>query len=74
MDIKLILSSAVILAVISGCVAVLNFRRQNNPQYIIGERKAWREEIRKIAQELNGASYKGKVQMITYLRVFAKGT
>lgn len=69
MDIKLILSSAVISAVISGCVAVLNFRRQNNSQYIIGERKAWREEIRKIAQELNGASYKETLEILVRLKV-----
>ena len=51
MDIKLILSSAVISAVISGCVAVLNFKRQNNLQYITGERKVRTEENRTIAEE-----------------------
>ena len=67
MDIKLILSSAVISAVISGCVAVLNFKRQNNLQYITGERKVWREEIRTIAQELNGASYKETLDALVRL-------
>lgn len=69
MDIKLILSSAVISAVISGCVAVLNFRRQNNLQYITGERKEWREEIRKIAQGLYGASYKDTLELLVRLKV-----
>lgn len=69
MDIKLILSSAVISAVISGCVAVLNFRRQNNLQYITGERKEWREEIRKIAQGLHGASYKETLELLVRLKV-----
>ena len=68
MDIKLILSSAVISAVISGCVAVLNFKRQNNLQYITGERKVWREEIRTIAQELNGASYKETLDALVRLK------
>ena len=69
MDIKLILSSAVISAVISGCVAVLNFKRQNNLQYITGERKVWREEIRTIAQELNGASYKETLDALVRLKM-----
>ena len=69
MDIKLILSSAVISAVISGCVAVLNFKRQNNQQYITGERIVWREEIRTIAQELNGASYKETLDALVRLKM-----
>ena len=69
MDIKLILSSAVISAVISGCVAVLNFKRQNNLQYITGKRKVWREEIRTIAQELNGASYKETLDALVRLKM-----
>lgn len=69
MDIKLILSSAVISAIISGCVAVLNFKRQNNLQYVTGERKAWREEIRKIAQDLYGMSYKETLEILVRLKV-----
>ena len=55
MDIKLILSSAVISAVISGCVAVLNFKRQNNLQYITGERKVWKRQFRWLNKALDVA-------------------
>ena len=69
MDLDTILGSAVIAAIFSGLVSYMIFRRQGNLQYITGERKEWREKMREIAFELDGASYKETLKLLTVLKV-----
>ena len=69
MSIKTILSSAVIAAVFSGIVSYLISKRQGNLQYRTAERKEWREKIREIARQLDGASYKKTLRLFTELKV-----
>ncbi|MBE5852717.1 MAG: hypothetical protein E7299_07190 [Lachnospiraceae bacterium] len=69
MSVDILLSSAVIAAIISGIVSYLTTRRQGTLQYITGERKEWRGEIKKIASNLNHASYKETLKLLTELKV-----
>lgn len=69
MNTEVLLSSAVIAAIFSGIVSYLLSRRQENLQYITGERKEWREKIREIASNLNDASYKDTLQLLAELKI-----
>lgn len=69
MNTEMLLSSAVIAAILSGIISFLISRRQETLQYITGERKEWREKIREIAYNLNGANYKDTLKLLTELKV-----
>ena len=62
MDLKLILGPAVTAALVSAAISYINSRKKDNVQYITGERKEWRESIRKIASFLHEATYKETLQ------------
>lgn len=66
MDLKTVLTSSVIAAVITGLLSLItNFSNQKNDnkiKYVTEERKNWRQEIRKICDELNNANSKEDVQ------------
>lgn len=66
---ELILGSAVVAAVCSGIFSYLISRRQGNLQYVTRERKEWREEIRKIAMDIEGASYQKTLRTFIKLKV-----
>ena len=51
MNLDVILASTVMATVVSGVFAYFRNKKENNLQYITTERKQWREEIRKIAEE-----------------------
>lgn len=69
MDLDILLESVVIAAIFSGLVSYIISRRQGNLQYITSERKEWREKMREIASELNGASYNETLKVLTKLKV-----
>lgn len=69
MDVEVLLSSAVITTIISGIISFLASRRQAMLQYITGERKEWRDKIREIASNLNGAGYKDTLKLLSELKV-----
>ena len=48
MNTEMLLSSAVITAILSGIISFFISKRQANLQYITGERKEWREKIREM--------------------------
>lgn len=63
MSIQVILGSVVISAIISGFVGIYTTIRTNKLEYITKERSKWREEIRKCAEELRGASYQNTIKI-----------
>lgn len=63
------IDSAVWAAIVSGVVSYIISKRQGKLQYIIAERKEWREKIRMVAQELEGASYENTLKVLTELKV-----
>lgn len=69
MIIKAMLGSAGIAAMFSGLISYLIFKKQGNLQYITAERKEWREKIRNIANELDGASYLQTLHIMTDLKL-----
>ncbi len=69
MIIKAMLGSAVVAALFSGLISYLIFKKQGNLQYITAERKEWRERIRNIANELDGASYSQTLHIMTDLKL-----
>lgn len=69
MNTEMLLSSAVIAAILSGIISFFISRRQETLQYITGERKEWREKIREITYNLNGANYKDTLKLLTELKV-----
>lgn len=69
MDLKTLLGSSVIAAVISGVMTFFISRKQNNLQYITVERKEWRAEIRRIAKSLYKASYDDTLIILTELKL-----
>lgn len=66
MDLKTVLTSSVIAAIITGLLSLItNFSNQKNDskiKYVTEERKNWRQEIRIICDELNNANSKEDVQ------------
>lgn len=69
MDWKLILSSTVFAAMISGIVSYKIASKSNILQYITTDRKEWREELRKIAPKIHGANYEKLLLLISELKV-----
>ncbi len=69
MNFDTVFGSAVIAAIFSGLLSYIISRKQGSLQYITAERKEWREEIRIIASNLYGASYKETLQLLTELKV-----
>lgn len=63
------LGSAVIAAFVTAVITYVISRKQGNLEYITGERKEWREKIRKIASKLDGASYKETLHLLAELKV-----
>ncbi len=49
---EIILGSCLLAALVSGVVTIITSKKQNELQYITAERRAWREEIRKIAHRI----------------------
>lgn len=64
-----ILGSAVIAAIVSGGISFLINRRQGVLQYITGERKEWREALRKIVASLCNASYEDTLKLLGDLKI-----
>lgn len=69
MNISVILGSAVIAAIISGGISYFISRQQGKLQYITDERRKWREQIRKIAENLYGATYEDTLKILVSLKV-----
>lgn len=68
-EMEILLGSAVIAAICSGIVSYSISRHQGNLQYITGERKEWREKIRKNATRLHKADYKETLKILAELKV-----
>lgn len=69
MNNSVILGSAVIAAIISGGISYFTSRQQGKLQYITDERRKWREQIRKIAENLYGAAYEDTLKILVSLKV-----
>ena len=67
--IVIILSSTVIATVISSIINIVNTKKANKLEYISSERKQWREELRKIAEEINTSDLEELSLSITKLKV-----
>ena len=52
----MVLTSSVVAGVISSLVAYFQFHKNNKLVYITNERKAWRSDIRRIAEEIEAAT------------------
>lgn len=57
----------------STVISFIISRRQGSLQYITGERKEWREQIRNIAYNLNNASYGKTLKILIELKVRING-
>lgn len=68
MDIRVVLEISAVAALISTAVSYLTFRRSSSLTYVTQERKEWREAIRRIAEELEGCTYKKRKQVLVQLK------
>ena len=73
MDLKIILTSTVIAAVISLLANVYNSRRTGKLKYITEERQKWREDIRKIAENITKCSQFNIGVQLTRLKMRING-
>lgn len=64
-----ILTSAVISTLISSGVIYMNFQKENRLKYITQERKEWRNKLREIAYQLQGANVYYTMKLLTELKV-----
>lgn len=64
-----VLSSGLIAAIVSAIVTLVTSRKKLSVEYVTGDRRQWREEIRKIAEALNGSSYAGTLKQLNKLKV-----
>lgn len=68
-NLTLILTSTVIASIISTIFSFLNSRKNNSLQYITGERKEWRKEIREIAIQISNSNPSNIQTELTRLKV-----
>lgn len=68
MDISVVLEISAVAALISTAVSYLTFRKSSSLTYVTQERKEWREAIRRIAEELEGCTYKKRKQVLVQLK------
>ena len=73
MNAQIILGSTVLATIFSTVISFIISRRQGSLQYITGERKEWREQIRNIAYNLNNASYGKTLKILIELKVRING-
>lgn len=66
---ELLLGSSVIAAVITAIFSFIINQKNGKLEYITAERKAWRESMRSIVEEMQGASYKKTLKCIAKLKV-----
>lgn len=64
-----ILASTVISTLISSAVVYINFQKENQLKYITQERKEWRDKLREIAYNLQGANIYDTMKLLTELKV-----
>lgn len=68
-EMEIYISSAVIAAIVSCLFGYYQFHKQSKYQYITQERKIWRDELRKIAEQLNSVNITNYSSIITRLKV-----
>ena len=66
---KTLLSSTVIAAIVSALVTFMTTRKQTSAEYVTSDRRKWREEIRGIAEALDGANYIQTLKLLNKLKV-----
>lgn len=69
MNLSVILGSVVISTVISSLMLMSKSKKERDLQYITNERKEWREQMRQIASEMQGASYNKTLEITSKLKV-----
>jgi len=69
MGIETILTSTVIAGLVGAVITYMNNRKNHNLQYITGERKEWREEIRNISEEIVASEIINIKHPLTRLKV-----
>ena len=68
MDVQLVLEASAIATIMSAGISYFTFRKSSKLTYITQERKAWRTEIRKIAEELEMCSYIDRKHVLVKLK------
>lgn len=66
---EILLGSSVIAAVITAIFSFIINQKNGKLEYITAERKAWRESMRNIVEEMQGTSYKKTLKCIAKLKV-----
>ena len=66
--VNILLSSTVIGVIITGAYSFIHFQKANSLKYITEERKKWREEIRKIMEEIEKSEEKTISRVLVQLK------
>lgn len=68
MDVQVVLEASAIATIMGAGISYFTFRKSSKLTYITQERKAWRTEIRKIAEELEMCSYIDRKHVLVKLK------
>lgn len=68
MEVQFVLEISAIALIISAIMSYITFRKSSSLTYITQERKEWRENIRKISEDMEGCSYKKRNQVLVKLK------
>ena len=68
MEVQFVLEISAIALIISAIMSYITFRKSSSLTYITQERKEWRENIRKISEDMEGCSYKKRNQVLVRLK------
>lgn len=66
---EIIFSSTVIAAIVSAIVTFWTNGKKASAEYVTADRRKWREEIREIAEKLDGANYHETIRQLNRLKV-----
>lgn len=66
---EIIFSSTVIAALVSAFVTFWTNGKKASAEYVTADRRKWREEIREIAEKLDGANYHETIRQLNRLKV-----
>lgn len=68
MDTQFVLELSAITAIVGAVISYVTFHKNSRLNYITQERKEWREDIRKIAEEIEQCPYKNRKKVLAKLK------
>ena len=68
MDIQFVLELSAITAIAGAIISYVNFHKNSRLNYITQERKEWREDIRRIAEEIEQCPYRNRKKVLAKLK------